>query len=252
MWKRLAGGLAAWVLLLGGARARANMIYQVDKWPPPNHDLYEVFNNSATTETEDNWGANSYQAVAGGTRLTSFTFLANNMTNQRVSAVVYLGSSLTDPHAGGGLTRVETTNTTVTAHAGTFVTITLDTPVDLPAGQIFYAALLLPSVSGATEAPFATDRDFNHPILSPPPLGRSFFDVGPTRGAPYNLDNTGHATVLGGRNPVVGVVQDPGNLVLRVNATASPVPAPPGLALALTGVLCLGLVAWRRKGPAAA
>jgi hypothetical protein len=74
MLKRLARGLAAWALLLGGARARADMIYQVDKWPPPTNDLYESFNNSATTETEDNWVANSYQAVAGGTRLTSFTF----------------------------------------------------------------------------------------------------------------------------------------------------------------------------------
>jgi hypothetical protein len=53
------------------------------------------------------------------------------------------------------------------------------------------------------------------------PLGRSWFDVGPTQGGSYNVNNTSNARVFGATDhPVVpGGVQSPGNLILRVNAT---------------------------------
>src|SRR5262249_60404849 len=58
------------------------------------------------------------------------------------------------------------------------------------------------------------------------PLGRSWFDVGPTQGGAYNVNNTTNARVFGATNhPVVpGGVQDPGNLMLRVNATGTAQP----------------------------
>jgi hypothetical protein len=213
--------------LLGDAGVgRADIIYQLDSWPPRS-GTYEIFNNSAGTETESNWVANSFQVVTGGDRLTSLTFLTGaNFVNQPASAVIYLGSSLTNPNAGGGLQRISTTNTTLNTTRGTFVTIPFASPVDLPVGDIFYAALVIQNVP-ANVFPFATDRDFTNPGASPTPLNRSFFDVGPFQGAPYNLDSTGNATVLGGIHPVVGFAQDPGNLVLRVNATQSPVPPTP-------------------------
>jgi hypothetical protein len=103
---------------------------------------------------------------------------------------------------------VSTTNTTFSAKSGDFVTLPLASPLTLSAGQVYWAALLLRGVPG-NQFPFQEDRDNV--------LGRSWFDVGPTQGGAYNVDNTGNATVLGGTHPVVGSgVQDAGNLILRV------------------------------------
>ncbi len=229
-WLRTHGKLWVWglrlvavvaVLLGAGTIALAGSVYQDDMWPPPPPDQYEIFNNSEGTETEDNWVANSFQVVAEGTRLVSITFLlGQNVTNQPVSAVIYMGADLYDPSAGGGLVRIATTNATLTASAG-FVTVPLDNPVDLNEGDIFYAALLMPSIPGSL-FPFSMDYDFTNPGNSPPFLGQSFFDVGPNQGDPYDLDMTQNATVAGGIHPVVGMAQDAGNFVIRVNATTTP------------------------------
>ena len=143
------------------------------------------------------------------------------LSNQPVCAVIYLGADLYDPSAGGGLVRIATTDVTVTAATNTVVTIPLDNSVDLNEGDIFYAALLLPGVP-ATVFPFTMDYDFSHPELSPPFLGQSFFDVGPTQGAAYDLDMTQNATLAGQIHPVVGFAMDAGNYVIHVNATTTP------------------------------
>jgi hypothetical protein len=199
------GLLAA--LLFSGASARADGVYQLDDGTPE-----ERFNNSATTETEDNWVANAFQVVDGGTRLLSISFyLGETYTNQPITAAIYLGSSVTDPT---GLVRIATTDTTVSGNQQDIVTVTLDTPVDLNVGDVFYAALLMRGVPG-NKFPWGNDKDN--------PLGQSFFDVGPSQGAPYDLDMTDNATVLGGHHPVLGDgVQSAGNLMLRVNATDTP------------------------------
>jgi hypothetical protein len=170
------------------------------------------FNNSAGPETEDNWVANSFQVAPGGEILTSISLeLGETYTNRPITVVIYTGSSLTDPHAGTGLHRVFTTDTTVTGTNGSFATIPVY--VTLPVGQVYWAAVLLRGVP-ATQFPFSTDSDA--------PRGRSWFDVGPTQGGVYNLDDTSRATVLGGTHPVVGGgVQAAGNLMLRVNTVGT-------------------------------
>lgn len=200
----------------------------------PNGGVAQFFNNSAGTETEDNFVANSFTIVPGGTRLTAVNFLAGPgsiTANQPATVAIYTASSLTDPHANGGLMPVATTTTTLAqepAGPPMSYTITLNQPVDLAVGQVFYAGLLLPAIPAKLDPfgvdPFSTD------------LHRSFFDVGPTMGAAYNVDNTGNLTVLGGTHPVLGSgVQPAGNLVLTVAAT----PEPGGIAALAAVGACL-------------
>jgi hypothetical protein len=175
----------------------------------------ETFNNSEGTETEDNWVANSFQVVAGSEILSSVSLSLGQTYNGRaITVAIYTGSDLMNPHAGTGLTRVSTTDTTITGtnNGNAFVTIPLNAPLTLPVGQVYWVAILLRGVPG-NQFPFSTDTDS--------PRGRSWFDVGPTQGGSYNLDNTTNATVFGGTHPVVhSGVQSPGNLMLRVNAHA--------------------------------
>jgi hypothetical protein len=195
-------------LTANGNAQFAGFVYQLD-----DGSSEQNFNNSQGVETEDNWVANSFQVAAAAPTLQSISFLlSQTYTNRAITALIYTGSSLTNPHAGTGLTLVSETDTTFSGTAGTFVTIPLATPLTLPAGQVYWAALLLRNLSGF-EFPFNVDTDN--------PLGRSFFDVGPSQGAPYNVNNTTNARVLGATDhPVVpGGVQAPGNLMLRVTAT---------------------------------
>jgi hypothetical protein len=232
-------GVGVVALISIACGARADIVYQNENLPPLS--AHEFFNNSQGTETEDSWVANAFQVVAGGTHITSFTFLVGetsagaNIPSLALTYCLYTGTSLTSP---AGLSRIagSTNSTTLTNPAvNTFVTLNLATPIDLPVGQVFYAAMLAPGTPGNI---FPFSSDFGQ-TGGPPPLGRSFFDVGPTQGAPYNLDVTTNATVLGGSHPVVTQAQDPGNLALRVNA----VPAPSSLGLLGLG----GLIAARRR-----
>jgi MYXO-CTERM domain-containing protein len=198
------------------AGARADTIYQLENLAAGS--AHEFFNNSQGTETEDCWVANSFTAAAGATHITQLQFLVGSaLTNQPVTFMLYNGTSLTNPT---GLSRIvaSTTTTTVTSATNTFVTLNFGSPIDLPVGQVFYAAMLMPSVPGSL-FPYSSDA---LSAGSPAPLGRSFFDVGATQGAPYNLDVTTGATVLGGNHPVVSFAQDPGNLAVRVVATPEP------------------------------
>jgi hypothetical protein len=198
-------------LTVNGSAAFAGFVYKLD-----DGSSEENFNNSQGVETEDNWVANSFQILPGTQTLLSMSFLVSgSFTNRPITALIYTGSSLTDPHAGSGLTLVSETDTTF---SGTnFVTIPLAAPVTLPVGQVYWAALLMRGVTG-NQFPWNEDRDS--------PLGRSWFDVGPTQGGAYNVNNTSNARVLGATNhPVVpGGVQDTGNLMLRVNATGTAQP----------------------------
>ena len=199
-------------LLFTGSLARADFLYRVDSGPST-----ERFNNSAGTENEDNWVANAFVVVDGGTRLVSIEYpMGTPFVDQPVTAVIYQGVDITDPSAGDGLVRVQTTDATITGDIGSIATIVLDTPVDFNVGDVFYAALLIRNVGpGDVVFPF-----YNQGVG---PLGNSYFDVGPEISADYDLDQTGNATVLGATHPVVGPgVQSAGNLFLRVNATDTP------------------------------
>ena len=183
--------------------------------------------------------------VSGGTRLQSISFLlAAALTNKPVTVAIYTGSSLTNPKAGTGLSRIVASTTTVSLSAAAFTaqTIPLASPVDLAVGQDFYAALLIPAVAGLL--PFTSDAGLTPAVT---PLGHSFFDVGPTIGAAYNLNVTANATVLGGNHPVVAFAQSAGNLALRVNA----VPEPSSMILTTFGVglLSCKLLKSRRRDP---
>ena len=221
--------LAAFVLMAAPA-LRAQTTYQLDGWPPTGvGQNYEIFNNSVGTETEDCWVANSFQVTAGGNRINSISFALGNAQPSvttltlQVTVVLYTGTSLTNPT---GLVRIVPSTNTVTlnnALTGTVQTINLATPIDLATGQIFYAAILIRGVSGST---FPFVDDLFTPGPSPTNQLRSFFDVGPTIGGAYNLDNTANATRLGQNHPVLGgPAQSAANLVLRVNASAIPEPA---------------------------
>jgi hypothetical protein len=231
-------GCIVTLLCLTTSVARSQVTYQIDGWPPPSGN-YEIFNNSAGAETEDDWVANSFQAVANGNRINSLTFLVGSaLTNRSVTVALYTGNSLTNP---AGLSRIAASTNTVnlTSATGIFQTIPFAQPIDLAVGQIFYAAILMPGVPGNL-FPYSDDHFTTPP--SPTFLQRSFFDVGPTQGAPYNLDDTSRATLMGGTHPVVGGgVQSAANIVLRVNGSAIPEPASMSvLAMAVLGVAAGG------------
>ncbi|HXE51474.1 MAG TPA: hypothetical protein VN541_00575 [Tepidisphaeraceae bacterium] len=207
----------------------AQVTYSVD-----TGGVYSGFNNSMGSETEDNFVANSFTVAPGGTHLTDVVYIPTPgqlPANQAATVAIYTGSSLTDPTAGGGLVRIVTSTTSVTLASGQgSYDIHLAQPVDLPVGQVFYVGLLLPGISGSV-APLFEQRFTT-------PLNHSFFDVGPTLGAPYNLDNTANLTVLGGTHPVVGAgVQSAGNLALRVEALPEPGPLAALTTLALPPIL---------------
>ena len=157
-----------------------------------------------------------------------------------MTVTLYTGSSLTNPQAGTGLSRIvsSTNSVAITGAAGSIQTIPLANPVDLLVGQVFYGAALIRGVPG-TLFPFSSDAG-ETPVVTP--LGHSFFDVGPTQGAAYDLDVTTNATVLGGSNPVVTFAQSAGDLGLRVTANA--VPEPSSMILTTLGV---GLLARRLR-----
>jgi len=194
------------VMSLGARAARAQVTYQWD-----NNLAGERFNNSQTTETEDNWVANAFQVVSGGTRLISVTLgLGETLSNQQVWVVIYQGASIDDPCAGGGLQELQRTQASISGPQFGYVTIELSSPVNLNVGDVFYAAILMRNVAG-NFFPFLNDtsRVVNH----------SFFDTGPFQGAPYDLDiQSWRQTVFGGHHPVVDIAQSPGSLHLRVNA----------------------------------
>jgi hypothetical protein len=232
--------LAFIVALVGSAMcvagAYAQVTYQIDALPFPSGG-HEIFNNSQGTETEDCWVANSFTVVTGGTHITALNFVIGSaLTNRSVTATLYTGTSLTNP---SGLSRIvaSTTTTTVTGTGDSVYTINLASPVDLSIGDIFYAALLMPSVPGSL-FPYSSDAQN---ASSPTPLGRSFFDVGATQGAAYNLDVTTNATVLGAEHPVVHFAQSAANLALRVTATPEPG------TLTLLGLALMGVIARRRR-----
>ena len=238
---------AAIALLIVAPGLRAQTTYQVDGWPPGGTQNYEIFNNSVGTETEDCWVANSFQVTVGGNVINSITFALGNAQpavgtlNLQVTVALYLGTSLTSP---GGLIRVVPATNTVTlnnAVTGFLQTVNFATPTFLATGQIFYAAILIRAVPG-TLFPFVDDVFTPGP--SPTNQMRSFFDVGPTIGGAYNLDNTANATRLGLSHPVLGgPAQSAGNLVLRVNASAVPEPT----SVALIGIGLAAVLAHRLR-----
>ncbi len=264
--------LAAAALLGASLSARAGYVYTLYDPNTLSQVFQTPFNNSVTgTGQDDTWVANSFKVVAGGEVLRSITVNYGDPLGQfgspglppgaTVTASIYLGSSLTDPTAGGGLQRIAAATTTVPI-AGTeqifpgpegsqqptlVQTIPLAEPVILQPGQVFYASLLIRNVPGDV-LPFYELADV-FGFLPPGDVeGQSFFDVGPTPGAPYDLDNTQNATVLGGLDPSqVGAFfspMSPGVLTLNVNATTLPEPAT--AVMAALGGACLALRARRR------
>ena len=219
----LQSALAVAVLLLATPHVRAQVTYQLDGWPPNGATNYEIFNNSVGTETEDCWVANSFRVIAGGNVINSVSFALGNAQPSvttltvQVTVALYTGSSLTSP---AGIVRIVPATNTVTltnVPTGSLQTVAFGAPTTLPTGQIFYAAILIREVT-ASIFPFVDD------MFTPPPSPtnqlRSFFDVGPTMGGVYNLDNTANARRLGLSHPVLGgPAQSAANLVLRVNAT---------------------------------
>jgi hypothetical protein len=202
-------GVVASVMLAGGV-ARAQYLYKWDDQPAA-----ERFNNSADVETEDNWVANGFQVVPAGTRLLNVEYqLGNDFTNQNVWVIIYQGCSIDDACACGGLVELQRLLTNISGTQGQTVTIPLTTPINLNVGDVFYAALLIRNVTGDV-FPFFNDLAVPH--------GHSFFDVGYYQGGPYDLDVQHFSIKRNGEiHQVVGFAQDPGNTVLRVNATTAP------------------------------
>jgi hypothetical protein len=209
-------------LLCASTFARAQYLY--------NQDWAERFNNSQGSETEDCWVANSYK-VTDAQHLVAISFpIADAFTNQPISAFIYQGFDTQDPTAGGGLILLSQTDTTITTVRGDIVTITLNPDVFLSAGDIFYAAVMIPGVPG-NKYPYQNDRAggsgaHNLPDKGTKPFGRSFFDVGLTPSGPFDVTQQvmANITVFGGVHPVMGGnpgdVNSPGNLALWVKAVS--------------------------------
>jgi hypothetical protein len=213
------GALTA--VMFTGTSARAQHLFQLD-WG-------EFFNNSATnTDIQDNWVANSFAiSNADRTHVLSVSLpLADTFTNQPISALIYKGSDVNDPTAGGGLVLMQRTDTTFSSILGTVITIPLDNPVDFSVGDVMYVAVMIPQVP-ADHFPFLLDIGTGSGLgglLQTQPLQRSFFDVGLTYGGAWDVNQgSDNITVLGGTHPVVGPgVQDAGNLALWAYGTKAP------------------------------
>jgi hypothetical protein len=195
-------------LLFAGTWAHAQGFYQND-WTG------RINTSASDSDTQDNWVANSFTARSGATHIASLSLpIGAAFTNQAISALIYKGIDYTDPTIGPGLTLLSQTDTTFSSVAGTILTVKLDTPVDLNVGDNFYAAVLIPGVP-PDKFPFWYDKDHVP--------GQSFFDVGLTSGAPYDVNQgSANITPFGGTHPVVGQAVPAGTLALWVNATTNP------------------------------
>ena len=195
-------------LLLTGTLAHAQGFYQND-WTGP------INNSAGDSDTQDNWVANSFTVRSGSTHIASITLpIADSFNNQPITALIYKGSDYVDPTAG--LTLLSQTDTTFTSVAGTILTINLTNPLDLNVGDDFYAAVLIPGVP-PLKYPFYVDKNRD--------IGQSFFDVGLTSGAAYDVNQgSANITPFGGTHPVVGNAVPAGTLALWVNATTATVP----------------------------
>src|SRR5438270_5547891 len=100
------------VLLFTGTFAHAQHFFQLD-WG-------QGFNNSASSDTEDNWVANSFPVSnADRTHIVSISLpIGDTFTNQPISGLIYQGYDLQDPTAGGGLVLKARTDTTFTSTPG--------------------------------------------------------------------------------------------------------------------------------------
>jgi len=209
--------LAVVAVLAGSGIANAQVLYRND-----DGSIGERFNNSDVAEVEDNWVANSYTVIAGGTRLVSIDYpLGETYSAQPATVAIYRGSDVHNPGAGGGLVLLQSNDVMITGSAGQTVTLSLGTPVDLNVGDVFYAAILIRNVP-ANLFPFNLQTTGTI-------LGQSFWDVGPGTGpprmqtGPYVLTNTSGATVNGALRATFSFpAQDPGNTHLRVNGTDTP------------------------------
>jgi len=213
--------LSVVAVLAGSGIARAQVLYRTD-----DGTVGESFNNSDTTEVEDNWVANSYTVIAGGTRLVSIDFTLGSFTgvpyvNHPATLAIYRGSDIHNPHAGGGLVLLQSNDVMITANPGQTVTLSLGSPVDLNVGDVFYAAMLIRNVPG-------DQFPFNLQTVGTI-LGQGWWDVGPGTGpsrvhtGPYDLNNTSGATANGALRATFSFpAQDPGNTWLRVNGTDTP------------------------------
>ena len=120
MIRQLQFAIFALACFLATPGIQAQVVYMNESLVPtnPNH---EIFNNNIGGETEDNWVANSFVVVSGGTRLQSISFLlAAALTNKPVTVAIYTGSSLTNPKASTGLSRIVASTTTVSLSAAAF------------------------------------------------------------------------------------------------------------------------------------
>jgi hypothetical protein len=203
------GALTA--LALTGPFAHAQGFYQLD-WSGP------INNSAGTTDTEDNWVSNSYTARSGATHIASISLpIADTFTNHPISAFIYLGNDYTNPQVG--LTLLSETDMMFSSTPGTILTIKLSNPVDLNVGDNFYVAVLIPSVPPLTY-PFYIDTSRTNAGGG---AIQSFFDVGLTMGAPFDVNQgSANITPFGGMHPVVGMAVPAGTLALWVNASFSP------------------------------
>src|SRR6185312_10529712 len=104
------------LLSITANRSGAQVTYSVT-----SAGVYAGFNNSMGSETEDDFVANSFTVVAGGTHLTDVVYMPTPgqvQANQSATVAIYTGSSLTNPSADGGLSRIIASTTSVTLASG--------------------------------------------------------------------------------------------------------------------------------------
>lgn len=203
-------GIAIAQLAALGAQA-ATATYQLD-----NGSIKSALNASEGTESEDNWFANQFTAVAGGNLLTQVVYGVLTTAPSSVGdVVIYRMGAL-------GATRIYTQQfTPLTGNNGTnyfLGSVNLTTPVQLNVGDNFLVAIFEPNVIGASpndKYPYLIDT-------GTVPTG-SFWD----RSAPntFNLDNITGAVGINQALTPGGWEPGTGHLFIRANGTVVPEPS---------------------------
>ena len=211
------GGFSNSIGTLNGSGTVANSpttVYRIDNGTPVGG-----FNNSLTTEAEDNWVGNVFTATAGATQLTSISFVNSSALNASTLPSPFITAALYTGSPAMGLTLVPGSVNTVALNsaAGQLITVPFAVPQTLTVGQVFTAVLFIDDVPN-TVFPFEEDNSGSN--------ANSYYDISnpPGNVNTYVLASPNGPTLNGASYPGTSSTNaSKDTTLLRVNATSSAV-----------------------------